>query len=91
MERPDAIPAEWERRAVDGHGLRTARTAEFPSVVVAGDRTQLVSVKAVTGYPLRGELQVRDALDGDEHATTETPDTGSVGPPPAPAAGALSG
>ncbi|WP_440996437.1 ABC transporter permease [Arhodomonas sp. SL1] len=79
VERPDAIPAEWERRAVDGHGLRTARTAEFPSVVVAGDRTQLVSVKAVTpGYPLRGGLQIRDALDGEEYATAETPDTGSV-------------
>ncbi|WP_018718712.1 ABC transporter permease [Arhodomonas aquaeolei] len=79
VERPEPIPDGWLRRARSEHGLATARTAEFPSVVVAGERTQLVSVKAVTpGYPLRGELRVSDGLDGAERATTKTPAPGSV-------------
>jgi xylose isomerase len=45
-----------------------AQTVEFPSMGRAGEAqggaTRLVSVKAVTlGYPLRGRLQVRDALE----------------------------
>ena len=40
-------------------GLRTAITVDFPSVVLAGDETVLVQVKAVDpGYPLRGALKI---------------------------------
>lgn len=40
-------------------GLRTARTTEFASVVVSGEDTLLVSVKAAEpGYPLRGALRI---------------------------------
>jgi len=54
-ETPAAeLEAEAHRR-----GLRSARTLEFPSVVLAGERTQLVQLKAVSEqYPLRGELRV---------------------------------
>jgi putative ABC transport system permease protein len=41
-------------------GLASATTIEFPSVVLAGELTQLVQVKAVgPGYPLRGRLRVQ--------------------------------
>lgn len=40
--------------------LEVAHTIEFPSMVMMGERSQLVSVKAVSpNYPLRGWLQLR--------------------------------
>ena len=54
-----AIPDEFET-AAQQLGLATARTMTFPSMVFAGERNQLVSVKAVSdGYPLRGVLAAR--------------------------------
>ncbi|WP_371325369.1 FtsX-like permease family protein [Dechloromonas sp. ZY10] len=45
--------------AVASHGLRSATTQIFPSMVLAGDRSQLAEIKAVSAaYPLRGELTV---------------------------------
>jgi len=45
-------------------GLATARTLEFPSVILSGGSPQLVQVKAVdSAYPLRGQLRTRTALD----------------------------
>lgn len=78
VERPDPIPEAWRRRA-QSQGLSTALTAEFPSVVVTGERSQLVSIKAVTpAYPLRGDLRVRARPDAPEQVTRQTPDPGSV-------------
>jgi putative ABC transport system permease protein len=52
---PDAL--EQQARSL---GLQTARTLEFPSVVLGADGPQLVQVKAVdSAYPLRGELRVQ--------------------------------
>jgi putative ABC transport system permease protein len=46
-------------------GLETARGVSFPSVVLAGERSALADIEAVTdGYPLRGELRIRDTLVG---------------------------
>lgn len=60
-------------------GLAGARTLEFRSVVVAGERPQLVQVKAVDArYPLRGELRVRDSLDGPERSVDGGPPAGEV-------------
>ena len=60
-------------------GLKTATTLGFPSVVLHGDNTQLVNVKAVSpGYPLRGELRTREALGADEVITHSTPETGTL-------------
>ena len=59
-----AIPDEFET-AAHQHGLATARTMTFPSMVFAGERNQLVSVKAVSeGYPLRGVLRLAQAPFG---------------------------
>jgi putative ABC transport system permease protein len=60
----DALAAEL--------GLSSARTASFPSVVLAGDESALADIEAVAeGYPLRGRLRVSRALD----AEVETVDT----------------
>ncbi len=61
-------PAEFAARA-KSLGLRTATTANFPSMGRAGDdkggATRLVAVKAVSaGYPLRGRMQVADTPGG---------------------------
>lgn len=52
---PPAFAAEARRQ-----GLKTATTAVFPSMVLAGERAQMVEIKAVSsGYPLRGALALR--------------------------------
>ena len=69
---PDAIAEEAQRR-----GLRSARTLTFRSVVLAGDESQLVQVKAVdAAYPLRGELRLEDSAGGPERPADGTPTTG---------------
>jgi len=68
--------------------LTTVRSASFPSMARAGEaqggESRLVSVKAVShGYPLRGQLKVRDALPGRSGA----PAAGEVWADPAVADG----
>jgi len=71
-------PAEWEAHA-RSLGLATARTQSFPSVVLAGETTQLAEVKAVTpGYPLRGELRIAPDRNRPDVATREIPAPGTV-------------
>ena len=54
-----SLPKEWLEIA-KANGLRMVQGSQFPSMVVADGRNQLVSVKSVEqGYPLRGSLQVR--------------------------------
>jgi putative ABC transport system permease protein len=58
-------------------GLATANTLEFPSVVLAGEATQLVQVKAVDpGYPLRGALRLRTGTGGEDAPTPRGPPPG---------------
>ncbi|HRD48534.1 MAG TPA: FtsX-like permease family protein [Candidatus Contendobacter sp.] len=60
-------------------GLATATTLSFPSVIVAGETTQLAEVKAVgSGYPLRGALQVSERPFAPPRAVTTIPDPGQV-------------
>ncbi|RLK48341.1 putative ABC transport system permease protein [Alkalispirillum mobile] len=74
----DPIPEDWVDQARD-YGLQTVRSAEFPSVVVAGEYTQLVSLKAVeSGYPLRGSLQLRDEPEGPLSAVQQPPEPGAA-------------
>ncbi|ABI57747.1 ABC transporter permease [Alkalilimnicola ehrlichii MLHE-1] len=74
----EPIPLEWVEQARE-HGLRVVRSAEFPSVVLADDHTQLVSLKAVeSGYPLRGSLQLRDRPDGPQSAVRQPPAPGTA-------------
>lgn len=60
-------------------GLRTARTIAFRSVVLAGEQTRLVEVKAVSAaYPLRGQLRVAPAPFARDEVTTSTPARGEA-------------
>ncbi len=60
-------------------GLATARTLRFRSVVLHGDRSQLVQVKGVgDGYPLRGQLRVKAAVGAEAQATADIPAPGTV-------------
>lgn len=54
------LPPEFVE-AARREGLRSTGSVEFSSVLLHGDDFQLASVKAVTtGYPLRGEVRLRD-------------------------------
>lgn len=78
VESDDPIPDAWAERA-RALGLRTSAFLTFPSVVVAGERTELASVKAVSpGYPLRGELRVADRAHGPARTAAGIPERGTV-------------
>jgi putative ABC transport system permease protein len=73
-----APAAVWQERA-RALDLHSAATLTFPSVVLAGDRTQLIEVKAVAGgYPLRGKLRVALSAYGKEMETDSIPERGTV-------------
>ncbi len=72
------IDSAWVRRA-HRHGLATARTLSFRSMLANGDRFLLAEVKAVSeGYPLRGRLEVADRPFGAAHPTHTIPSPGTV-------------
>jgi putative ABC transport system permease protein len=49
-------------REAERRGLNVARTLSFPSVVFAGDASNLALIDGVgAGYPLRGHLRIADA------------------------------
>jgi putative ABC transport system permease protein len=75
-DRP--LPPEFEAEALR-RGLAVARMTRFPSMVVRGDEHALASVKAVSpGYPLRGEVRIAEALDGDDRRASGLPAPGAV-------------
>lgn len=58
-------------------GLRASLSADFPTVLFAGGKSQLADIRATdAAYPLRGELQVRGA-DG-RVVTARSPPAGTV-------------
>ncbi|HEY3519123.1 MAG TPA: FtsX-like permease family protein [Gammaproteobacteria bacterium] len=60
-------------------GLRTAEFTSFPTVVVAGDASQLASLYAVSdGYPLRGQVRLADAVGGASYTVAGAPPAGAV-------------
>ena len=64
-----SLPKEWIEIA-KANGLRMVQGSQFPSMVVAGGRNQLVSVKSVEqGYPLRGDLMRSGIWDINRNAT----------------------
>jgi putative ABC transport system permease protein len=72
------IPHDWISRARKAN-LRTAQTTQFPSVVLAGNRTQLAEIKAVTAnYPLRGQLRVASAPYTADTTTRTVPASGEA-------------
>jgi len=78
LNTPDPIPPAWHALAAE-HGLRSAETAVFPSVVFAGELNSLATVMVVSdGYPLRGEVRIADALFGEQRVADGIPSPGSV-------------
>lgn len=72
------IAKAWTEQA-HALGLASAEVMTFPSVALAGDRTQLVEVKAVgSNYPLRGSLKVTDLPYGEESVAHGVPLPGKV-------------
>ncbi len=78
IDGSSAPPEDWAARAL-GLGLASARTLEFPSVVMTDQGSQLVQVKATeAAYPLRGQLRVRNSLDAPERPVETGPPPGEV-------------
>ncbi|WP_298232489.1 FtsX-like permease family protein [uncultured Azohydromonas sp.] len=76
------LPPAFEAQA-RALGLRVTQHASFPSMALAeeaqGGGSRLVAVKAVAeGYPLRGQLRVRDQPDGPARPAQGIPSPGSV-------------
>jgi len=77
-QRPIDPAVEAAARAA---GLATAATLTFRSVVLAGERMQLVEVKAVgPGYPLRGRLALAETPFGPARPVTAIPPPGTAWP-----------
>lgn len=80
-----AIAPEWKQLAAN-MDLKTAETAVFPSMALAGEdetaMAKLVTLKAVTqGYPLRGSLKLQ--RDAKEVPTSAIPSPGTAWVDPA--------
>ena len=74
----EPIPSKWFDEA-NKNNLKYASTVQFPSVVLSGDASQLVSVKAVTeGYPLRGELKTDTKPYSNGVVTKDVPVAGEA-------------
>jgi putative ABC transport system permease protein len=66
--------SEARRTTLAAQGLATAALTQFQSVALAGERTSLVSVKAVdNGYPLRGQLWLADAAFASPYTAPGVP------------------
>ncbi|MBI3772643.1 MAG: ABC transporter permease [Gammaproteobacteria bacterium] len=60
-------------------GLQSATTAEFPTMALSGERSQLVALKAVSkNYPLRGQHRIAPNLFVNDAATEGGPAPGTV-------------
>lgn len=82
------IPAAWRTQA-EAQGLKTAETAVFSSMAIAGEgdgaRSLLSAIKAVSpAYPLRGQVKLSARDDGSEAvAASAAPAPGTVWVDPA--------
>ena len=78
IESPNPIPTALERLA-HAHGLSTAHSLAFRSVVQLGDKMQLAEIKAVdASYPLRGTLRIADTPFGSTQDTRAIPEAGTL-------------
>lgn len=78
LQSSEPIAAERIAQIKD-FGLQSATTAEFPTMVLAGDRSQLVALKAVSSnYPLRGHARIAPKLFVEDKETTGGPAPGTV-------------
>lgn len=78
LESDDPVESRYIEHA-RAEGLKIATTVSFPSVLVVGDTTQLVQVKAVTaGYPLRGQAFIGDRPFAEGRPARSIPAPGTV-------------
>jgi putative ABC transport system permease protein len=78
LRSPDPVPEEW-RIVAEEHGLETAETQTFPSVVFAGDLSALSTIKAVSDtYPLRGRVRISDRLFSEQYEVDRIPPRGKI-------------
>ncbi len=73
-----SLPARYLEAAKERQ-LDATATQVFPSMVMMGERTQLVTIKAVApGFPLRGQLRVAEQLFSADYPASGIPEPGSV-------------
>ena len=64
---------------LNASGLQKAEGLSFMSMAIAGDKTQLAGVKAVTGnYPLRGRLRIAPRPGAPDAPAQNGPERGTV-------------
>ena len=74
----DPLSADYLTEA-ERRGLQTAELASFPSVIMAGESSQLASLYAVSDrYPLRGQVRAADALDSVDYFAEGGPAPGRI-------------
>jgi putative ABC transport system permease protein len=72
------VPQGLQQRAAR-LGLQTAKTVEFPTMSLAGDRAKLAGLKAVgEAYPLRGHLRTAPKLFAPDAEVSGGPAPGEV-------------
>jgi len=72
------IPAIFSERA-QKQGFVAVKTYEFPSMVVAGDNSQLVEIKAVgNNFPLRGDLTLGATASDSGRVVKAAPASGEA-------------
>ena len=75
----DHAIAEKFVNLADKHGLKAVKTYEFPSMVVAGDLSQLAEIKAVqSGFPLRGDVTLGQSITDAGEIVKSAPNAGEV-------------
>ena len=78
IRQPVAIPDEWHDKAKE-IGLESSGYALFTSMLVNGEELALSGVKALQkGYPLRGEIKVANAKQGEERVANSIPKPGTI-------------
>jgi putative ABC transport system permease protein len=67
------------RKEIERNGLQSAAAVTFISMTIAGEKSQLAGVKAVTGnYPLRGRLRIAPAPGAADAPAPPGPPRGKV-------------
>ncbi|MFQ3334108.1 MAG: putative ABC transport system permease protein, partial [Woeseiaceae bacterium] len=78
IRSPEEIPATWIEIASE-QGLDVALSQSFPTVVYAGSKSALATIKAVSNnYPLRGKVRISKTQYGDEYVAHSIPNENSV-------------
>lgn len=73
-----AVPQAFIQLAAE-QKLVTAKTYEFPSMVIHGDASQLAEIKAVdSSFPLRGDLSIGDSTNDAGQVVKAAPQAGQV-------------